>query len=343
MYGNQIPLIFRRAAPLGFAAVLACGAGATAAPLNAFVELTASGDGSPNLFGTGAFEFFVPALGEVGEGVSEIRVEGSIDDGAGTRPPACCVNANASGFGDEERRFGGTAEVRIIDFFSAQRSAAGEGTWQGIFSRDAATTEIDFVVTALSYGARGTGFFEAGAFMRVSIDPPGPAPDTFRLDQQVFHAFNFSSVPGESFAEPFFVGGDVTGELNVSGSGNRLDFGEVVIDPFTRSVDISDIPVGEEFLLTVFWGAQVTSTTSQGSVFSSFVDPADFSGGLTFDDTGLTASPFRADFGADNVAAIAAVPVPAAGWLMTTLLALGVFAAGRSRRATKATAKDEAA
>ncbi|MEM7522208.1 MAG: hypothetical protein AAF360_00285 [Pseudomonadota bacterium] len=110
------------------------------------------------------------------------------------------------------------------------------------------------------------------------------------------------------------------------GPPGRLNFGEVTIDPFTRSVDISDAPVGDEFLLNFVWRAAAVSITAQGTVYWNFVDPLDFTGGFTFDDTGLTASPHREDF-----ETVTAVTAPASAWLMATVILFAAFARRRGR------------
>ena len=99
---------------------------------------------------------------------------------------------------------------------------------------------------------------------------------------------------------------------------DRISVAELELDPYTGTVDLSDILVGSNFEISYVLEMSVEGAGSESWSTALFSDPADFeSGGVTTTFTGLTAVP-------------AVVPVPAAVWLFATGL-LGLLGLNRRR------------
>jgi len=196
--------------------------------------------------------------------------------------------------------------------------------WSEVFLKDSddATFEFNITKSFLQLQNETTSEASASLWFRVELISDNGGDTVFE------HTASISGRGGTSANNTYeidFSVGQMTGTYieydlfeDPANPIDRISVAELELDPYTGTVDLSDILVGSNFEISYVLEMSVEGAGSESWSTALFSDPADFeSGGVTTAFTGLTPVP-------------AVVPVPAAVWLFATGL-LGLLGINRRR------------
>lgn len=198
-------------------------------------------------------------------------------------------------------------------------NAFGLSIWVGRFRKDDPNATFNFNITS--------------AFLEIGNETPNPASASFRFrilndagDALFDHYAKISGQGGTSAAETYQIDentGPLIGhyrEYNPFEDPihpiDRIAVAELSFDPFSDSIDLSDVEVGDNFAIVYLLETFANGPGIESWVTSRFSDPADFeNGGITTTFSGLTPM---------------AVPIVPAGWLFMSGFAV-LFRFARQR------------